>query len=94
MTETPRRIIRLLGGRIVEAPHHGQDSYCCGGGDYFAADEKTSAIARTRLHELAATGAELIVTACPVCQQMLSAADPEKKGVPVADICTLIRPEA
>ena len=82
VTEAPRRIIEAMGGRLVETPLYGRRSMCCGGGDFFSSDPKTAKIAALRMEQLAATGADLIVTACPFCRQMLSSAG----GIPVKEL--------
>lgn len=82
VTDAPRQLIEAMGGRLVEAPLHGRRSMCCGGGDFFSTDPKTTEIAALRMEQLASTGADLIVTACPFCRQMLSAAS----GTPVKEL--------
>ena len=82
VTDAPRRIIEAMGGRLVETSLHGRRSMCCGGGDFFSSDPKTAEIAALRMEQLAATGADLIVTGCPFCRQMLSSVG----GIPVKEL--------
>lgn len=82
VTDAPRRLIEAMGGRLGETPLHGRRSMCCGGGDFFSTDPKTTEIATLRMAQLASTGADLVVTACPFCRQMLSAAG----GIPVKEL--------
>ena len=84
ITDAPRRLIEMMGGRLVEALLHGRRSMCCGGGDFFSIDPKTAEIASLRMEQLAYTGADLVVTACPFCRRMLSSAS----GIPVRELTT------
>ncbi len=73
--DAPREVLRAVPGlRLVEMPHSGPNSLCCGGGggrmwqEDLDADQKMSEI---RIREAAATGAEVLITACPLCLIML-----------------------
>ena len=73
--DAPRDIIRAIPGiELVEMAHFREDSLCCGGGgdrmwqDDMDGNPKMSEI---RIREAAATGAELVITACPLCLIML-----------------------
>lgn len=73
--DTPREIIRAVPGvELVEMAHNRENSLCCGGGgdrmwqEDMDADPKMSEI---RIREAAAAGAEIVVTACPLCLIML-----------------------
>ncbi len=72
--DEPRDIIRSIPGiSLVEMPHHGEDSLCCGGGggrmwQDLQGDVKMSEV---RIREAEATGAEIVITACPLCLIML-----------------------
>ena len=74
--DTPRRVLdRLPGIERVEMPRNQGDSLCCGGGggnfftDLVCSGPDTSAAARVT--EAAETGAQLLVTACPICTVIL-----------------------
>jgi Fe-S oxidoreductase/nitrate reductase gamma subunit len=74
--EEPREIIRALPGlKIVEMPHYGPNSLCCGGGGgrmWQGTDLRGEArMSELRMKEAAATGAEILITACPLCLIML-----------------------
>lgn len=69
ITEPPREVLgQLKGVELVEMKRNRQDTFCCGAravGDYFPDfPEKT---AGERLDEFRATGADLLITACPYC---------------------------
>jgi len=73
--EAPREVITAIPGvELVEMGHTRSDSLCCGGGggrmwqEELDADDKMSEI---RISEAAATKAEVMVTACPLCLIML-----------------------
>lgn len=72
--EAPRRLIRSIPGvDLVEMAHHGPDSLCCGGGGgrLWQELEGERKLAEVRIEEAAATGADVVVTACPYCLIML-----------------------
>jgi Fe-S oxidoreductase len=72
--EEPREIIRSIPGiRLMEMSHHREDSLCCGGGggrmwQDLKGDVKMGDV---RIQEAEATGARILVTACPLCRIML-----------------------
>ncbi len=72
--EAPRRVIRSLPGvKLVEMAHSGADSLCCGGGGgrMWQELEGEMKLSEVRIREAAASGAEVVVTACPYCLIML-----------------------
>jgi Fe-S oxidoreductase len=72
--EEPREIIRKIAPNFVEMPHNRVDALCCGaGGGVRGAFPKNSlAMARRRLDEAEATGAEVVLTECNSCVHNLS----------------------
>ncbi len=68
----PPRMLLRRAGQLVEAPRHGERSFCCGagGGLTFLGEEKGERISRVRAAELVSTGAQAIATACPFCHSM------------------------
>ena len=73
--DAPRNVIKAIPGiRLKEMRHYGPDSLCCGGGgdrmwqEELDGDPKMSVI---RIREAVAVGAELVITACPLCLIML-----------------------
>ena len=75
MYDAPRRVLRAIPGvELTEMPRHGDASLCCGGGggrmwqEELDADAKMSEI---RIEEARSTGAQVLVTACPLCLIML-----------------------
>jgi len=92
--EAPREIIKAMPGvEFVELTHNRMEALCCGGGgDLQSVDaELAGSISAMRVEEIRETGAEIVVSACQQCEQMLSAAI-RKAGlkVRVMDISQLI----
>jgi Fe-S oxidoreductase/nitrate reductase gamma subunit len=72
--DEPREIIRSIPGvNLVEMTHHGADSLCCGGGGGRMWQDLGGEVKMgdVRVREAAATGARILVTACPLCRIML-----------------------
>jgi Fe-S oxidoreductase len=94
--DEPREIIRSIPGlNLVEMKHHGADSLCCGGGggrmwQDLKVDVKMSEV---RIREAEETGAEVLVTACPLCRIMLEDARKAaglKKSLRIMDLNALV----
>lgn len=67
--EPPRRVLGGLPGvEFVEMPRHGPTGVCCAGGSWSHCDRYAKQIQVERLLEARATGAGILVTACPKCQ--------------------------
>ena len=74
--EEPRQVIRSIPGTsLIEMVHHGPDSLCCGagGGRMWQGKELDgeTRMSEIRVREAHATGAEVLITACPLCLIML-----------------------
>lgn len=75
--DAPRELLRSLDGvQLVEMERIRRNSFCCGarGGNEFFTDFSKS-IAEERLREFAETGADVLITACPYCKDVLGARD-------------------
>jgi heterodisulfide reductase subunit D len=67
--EPPREIIKAIPGiKLVEMEHSGDESICCGTSVWTNCSSYSKEIRVERLCEAKATGAELMITACPKCQ--------------------------
>ena len=67
----PEEILKKMTGiEFVELP---EAAVCCGaGGSYFVTHgELSEAVLRRKMENIKATGAELVVTSCPVCKMQL-----------------------
>ena len=74
--DEPRAVLVAAGLSITEMPRRRERSYCCGGGSAGFAREQEVAVRvdQRRKEEVVATGAKLLVTACPECKMMLNSA--------------------
>jgi Fe-S oxidoreductase len=94
--DEPRDVIRAIPGvRLVEMKHCRQDSLCCGGGggrmwQDLKGERKMSEV---RMEEAEATGAQILITACPLCLIMLEdgrKAAGKREGFRVMDLNELL----
>lgn len=92
--DQPREILMSIPGlELVEMEDSREMSLCCGGGgDVEMADaDLTSAVARRRLAQAEATGADYLVSACQQCKRTLAtAARRSKVRIRVLDILELV----
>jgi len=93
--DAPRAVLNAIPGlELVEMDHTRDRSMCCGGGGGGAWMERNKGerLGDLRVMEALKTGAELIVTACPFCVQMLEAsilgldADEKLKVITLSEI--------
>ena len=79
--DEPREMIRKIAPNFVEMEHNREDALCCGaGGGVRGAYAKNSiAMARRRLEEAEAVGAEVVLTECNSCVHNLSNAKLRKQ---------------
>lgn len=94
VTEAPRRVLRQIPGlRLIEMVENRDSSHCCGGGgnlESFAPD-MSQAVAHSRIHQAAETGAATVVSACQQCERTLaSAARTERLRISVQDITEIV----
>jgi Fe-S oxidoreductase/nitrate reductase gamma subunit len=72
--DQPREIISSIPGiSLVEMKHNRANSLCCGGGGgrMWQDPGNESKMSSIRIKEATATGAEILLTACPLCRIML-----------------------
>jgi len=89
----PREILNSIPGlKLVEPDYSYEESHCCAA---FLAlvDQRTAfQIAIKRIREIKDLGVQMLVTACPACLYMLSAAsDYSKAGLPMIDYTDLVK---
>ncbi len=93
--DAPRRLIRAIPGvELVEMEDHREAALCCGGGGNLESldPDLSRAVARRRLEQAQAAGAEAIISACQQCERTLSmAARREKVRIKVLDVVQLLR---
>ncbi|MFI3282016.1 MAG: (Fe-S)-binding protein [Rikenellaceae bacterium] len=70
--DAPRRVIESV-GRLREATHNRESSLCCGSSlaNSVINDSQQVRIATALTDELVASGAETIITSCPLCKKAL-----------------------
>jgi Fe-S oxidoreductase len=74
--DEPRALLARAGATIAEPVRTKENPFCCGagGGLLFEEHEAGQRISEARYQQLAATGADTIVMACPFCSIMLKGA--------------------
>jgi heterodisulfide reductase subunit D len=93
VVEPPRDILKSLQAENVEMVRSKNWSWCCGagGGIYWAFPDYSIWTGTERLKEAEKTGANTVVTACPLCKVNLTkAAQRMKSQMKIADINELI----
>jgi Fe-S oxidoreductase len=90
----PREVLRSIPGlNLVEMIFSQQTSFCCGGGGgkIWQEVKKENRISDLRLKQAVATGAEILVTACPYCTVNLEDSKlVNNENITVTDIPQLI----
>lgn len=74
--DAPREAARSAGLELVEMERHRQRAVCCGGGNagFVSQREEEVRVDQIRKGHVKETGARLLVTGCPECKMMLTAA--------------------
>jgi len=92
--EEPREVIRAIPGmRFVELASNRQLSVCCGGGGNveMVNPELSAKVAQMKLDEIAATGADMVVSACQQClRTIVTRARRQKVDLQVKDLTELV----
>jgi Fe-S oxidoreductase/nitrate reductase gamma subunit len=96
--EAPRDVLRAIPGLdLVEMPRSRSRGYCCGagGGMIFLEERGGRRVNHVRAEEAAATGADVVASACPFCIQMfeegIAATQPdESKRMRAFDLAELL----
>ena len=92
--EAPREVIRSIPGvKLIELSRNRENCQCCGGGGNLEMiDAKLSAkIAKRKIEEILATGAQAVVTSCQQCvRTMTTYAKRNKIPMEVMDITQLV----
>jgi Fe-S oxidoreductase len=81
--DAPRDVARSAGLQIVEMQRHRQKAVCCGGGNagFMSQREEEVRVDQIRKGHVRDTGARLLVTGCPECKMMLTAAVEDTKDL-------------
>jgi Fe-S oxidoreductase len=93
--DAPREILKSIPGiALVEMNRIREYSFCCGGGGGARTGklEFALATARRRVKEAEKTGADLLVTACPFCEQnFLDYMDAKGSTLELLDVVSLLK---
>lgn len=93
--EAPRRVIRSLPGiKLVEMENNRENCQCCGGGGNLEMidGELNSGIAKSKIEQALATGADAVITSCQQCvRTMATYTRRNKLPLQVMDIAQLVR---
>jgi heterodisulfide reductase subunit D len=93
--EEPREVIRAIPRlKLVELPRSRENCMCCGGGGNLEMVDPDLAakIAKAKIDEVLATGAQAVVTSCQQCvRTMMSYVKRNKIPLEVMDIVQLVR---
>jgi heterodisulfide reductase subunit D len=79
---------------LVEMERNKEESYCCGagGGAGILDHDNSVAICQERMKDFKKTGAEVLVTSCPLCKsQFRNVGKNEGNGITVKDVVELLR---
>lgn len=90
--DAPREILAAIPGvELVEMYRNKDRAWCCGGGSVVSNvyPQLTADISADRVAEAQGTGAEMIVSACPSCESLLSAAG-RKAKIKTEDVNLLV----
>ncbi len=94
--QAPRTVLEALPGvELTEMRRSGSRALCCAGGTWSSCDRYAKKIQVDRLREARATGAEVLVTACPKCQIHFSCAMKDPKlgdeiSIELRDVAELV----
>jgi Fe-S oxidoreductase len=81
--DAPRQVITQAGFEWKELRRRRERSFCCGGGSagFVREQDVKWRVDQERKREIAASGANVLITACPECKMMLNAAVEETKDL-------------
>ncbi len=67
--EEPRAVLRALGFKLVEMEHNRKRTMCCGAGGGLRNNypDIARAVGKRRIKEALSTGADALITTCPMC---------------------------
>lgn len=77
--DAPRQVLNAIPGiELIEMKHNREESICCGTSAFTNCDSYSNLLRAERLAEAAATGADVLITACPKCQTHFKCAMTDK----------------
>jgi Fe-S oxidoreductase len=91
---SPRQVLRAIPGvELIEMTRNEENSFCCGGGGGVPAAFPDFALwtASERIAEAKSTGAEALISSCPLCQSNFeTAAKASADGFRYRDLCEVV----
>ena len=90
--DAPRAVLSAIpGAELVEMPRNRDTAWCCGGGSIVSTvfPDLTKDIASGRVAEAKATNADILVSACPSCENNLTPGARREK-MPVYDLSVIV----
>jgi Fe-S oxidoreductase len=94
--EAPRKVLEALDAELVEMARCGKKGFCCGAGGAQMFKEEEPGNTRVnfeRAYEAIATGSQIVASACPFCNTMLTdgvKAAEKEESVKVMDVAELV----
>ena len=94
--EAPRKVLEALDAELVEMARCGKKGFCCGAGGAQMFKEEEPGNTRVnfeRANEAIATGSQIVASACPFCNTMLTdgvKAAEKEESVKVMDVAELV----
>ena len=90
--EPPRKVIANIPGvELVEMRRNRENAICCGVSSWLSCEKYSKVVQLGRLKEAKATGADLLVTACPKCQIHWKCVTSEKLPVDPSEVTMEMR---
>jgi heterodisulfide reductase subunit D len=90
--DAPRDVLTALDGvELVEMTRNRKSAFCCGAralGEYFP--DHSGEMARERMREFEATGADVLITACPYCRENFRRVASDGKKDRIKDIVEFV----
>lgn len=90
--EQPRNILKAIPGvKLVEMPRNRKTAWCCGGGSVVAVafPKLSQDIAKDRVDEAKSVETEVIVSACPLCENNLNNSA-RKQRIQIMDLSEIV----
>jgi Fe-S oxidoreductase len=93
--DAPRQALSSAGMNVIEMPRSRERGFCCGagGGRMWMEEKLGTKVNLNRVHEVAATGAPLVASACPFCMTMLAdgvAETGRSEAIEVKDVAQIV----
>jgi heterodisulfide reductase subunit D len=94
--EQPRVLLSTVDGlQLAEMSDNRERSLCCGASPWVYCSSINKQIQKERLGQAVATGAEMLITACPKCQIHLKCAQKEQNSdnvtkIEIQDMCSFV----